>query len=341
MNCDRSVFRRTARDSAPRRRDAAAVLAVAIIGLFALLASACSTGDSSSDGSQSGDSVVVSHSRGDTTITGTPERIVTLGTQWLDTAQVFDVIPVGYVDNVALATGGTPGPWEGAELAGSTAIDARGDVLEQVAALQPDLILAPGFATDQTTYDQLSAIAPTIADIGDAQVQSWEELVTIMGRILGQEDRAQQVIGDVGGRIDALAAKYPGLRGKTFASIYLYSPSQLMVLADPNDGASALFTRLGMSLPSELVDMAGTAGRVSLSPERVSELTPDLLVATTGPGLESNLADLPGYGSLPAVQTNAVALLDLPAATGINIPSPLSLPYVLDQLEPALAAASG
>jgi iron complex transport system substrate-binding protein len=41
------------------------------------------------------------------------------------------------------------------------------------------------------------------------------------------------------------------------------------------------------------------------------------------------------------VESGAVAILDLPTAVAVNTPSPLSLPWALDELRPALEAAAG
>lgn len=314
------------------------LVVAATTGALALTIGACGSGGGADPAS--GPAVTIEHSMGSTTITGVPQRIVALGSQWLDATESLGVTPVGYIDNVAMTTGGTPAPWEPATLKDAKQIDAKSDIVEQVAALRPDLILAPGFATDKQTYDQLSKLAPTIPNLGTQQVEPWDKEVEIMGRILHKEDRAKQVVADVNSKIDALAQQNPGLKGKTFVTSFLASPTQLMVLADPKDGASALFERLGMQLPAHLVAEAGTAGRIALSPERLGDLDSDMLVITSPANLSDSVAQLPGYDQLPAVRKDAVAKVDLATGTGINVPTPLSIPYVLDKLTPALVNAA-
>jgi iron complex transport system substrate-binding protein len=51
-------------------------------------------------------------------------------------------------------------------------------------------------------------------------------------------------------------------------------------------------------------------------------------------------AEIPGYDARPAVQDGAVAVLDLAAVTGLNTPTPLSIPYSLERIRPALEAAA-
>ena len=61
-----------------------------------------------------------------------------------------------------------------------------------------------------------------------------------------------------------------------------------------------------------------------------------LLILTNG----ADVNDIPGYDLLPAVQDGAVAVLDIAGVTGLNTPSPLSIPYSLELIRPALEAAA-
>jgi iron complex transport system substrate-binding protein len=62
-----------------------------------------------------------------------------------------------------------------------------------------------------------------------------------------------------------------------------------------------------------------------------------LILLTNG----ADPADIPGYAALPAVADGSVALLDLAAVTGLNTPTPLSIPYSIERVRPALEAAAG
>ncbi|WP_227998477.1 hypothetical protein [Nocardia australiensis] len=77
----------------------------------------------------------------------------------MDTALALGVTPVGYVDNVAAASKTNP-PWEPDSLSSAKALNTTGNIAEQVAALEPDLILLDGFLADQKTYDELPELAP-------------------------------------------------------------------------------------------------------------------------------------------------------------------------------------
>ncbi|WP_067695798.1 ABC transporter substrate-binding protein [Nocardia jejuensis] len=317
-----------------RTRLVTAVMAGALtLGLVAC-------GSDSDEAAGSGEPVTITHTQGQTTINGTPKRIVALGNQWLDTAQSLGVTPVGYVDNVAILSKTQP-PWEPESLKSAKSLDTTGNLAEQVAALNPDLILVDTFIADAKTYGDMSKIAPTVPGLNKATVTPWSDQVRALGKILHATDKADKVIADLDARIDGIAQRNPGLKGKTFLSTWLGGPSQLMVLTDPNDGSSQVFTQLGMTIPKHLTEQSGSSGgRLSLSPERVDELDSDFLIAGYSPGQDEKYRQLPGYADLPAVKKNAVAFLTVLDITAINQPTPLALPYILDKIEPTLANAA-
>lgn len=322
---------KSVRTSRWARTMVAAVAATLTLGL-----AACG---SSSDDAGSGERVTITHARGETTIQGTPKKVVTLGNQWLDTALALDTVPVGYIDNVAIASKSVP-PWEPEKLKSAKSISSTANIAEQVAALEPDLILVDAFIADQKTYDELSRVAPTVPGLTKDAVGKWQDQVTTLGKILGKQDAATKVIAGVDDKIAGLVAANPGLKGKTFASTWLGSPSQLMVLTDPNDGSARVFAQLGMTIPQNLVDTHSAGGRLALSTERLDQLTADLLLAGAAPGMDEKYRQLPGYGDLPAVQKNTVVFMTTMEITAVNQPTALSVPYILDKLTPALSSVA-
>jgi iron complex transport system substrate-binding protein len=307
------------------------VAAVIVASSFALAAVSCGS-DTGSDSSSDG-AVVIEHKRGEAKVEGVPTRIVAIGNQWLDSVQALGITPVGYIDNIAIVSGGKKVPWEPESLQKATALKPGGEMVEQIAQLSPDLILAPGFLVDQPTYDKLSSLAPTITDLSDVEVDPWDKQVTALGKVLHKESEAEKVIAGVGEKIDAVAKKYPGLKGKSFLTCFLAGPTQLMVLADAKDGSSEMFVKLGMTVPEKLAQEANGA-RLALSPERLGELTADLVVATGAP---EPYQALPGYAELPSVQHGGIVFFSLVEISGLNQPTPLSVPYMLDKLDPTLA----
>ncbi|QSE78838.1 hypothetical protein [Rhodococcus koreensis] len=122
-------------------------------------------------------------------------------------------------------------------------------------------------------------------------------------------------------------------------SQFMFATGQLVVGADPDDGASAVFRRLGLTLPQALVDEAGaTGGRLALSPERVDALNADLVVMLPNGGTRDDLMALPGFDRLPSVQQGGLAVEDDATVVGFNTPSSLSLQYSLGRITPQLEA---
>jgi iron complex transport system substrate-binding protein len=312
----------------------------ALIAALVLLISACSSPEE--DDNAVGGPIQVNTPNGQVTINGTPERIVTLGTQWTDVALAFGITPVAYLDNVELLTK-APTPWVGDRLASSQSVDPARDVASQVAAVDPQLILATNFGDQQETYNKLQKLAPTIPSITGQQVDPWEDMVTFMGTVLRQPDKAKEIIDGVQGKIDGIKQDHPGLNGKTFALAYMFTNTQIQVFGDPNDGAATLFSDLGMAMAPTLLQTFQKNGepRFPISTENIPQMNADLLVVTANsPQMKSTLEGLPGYKNLTSVKDNAVSWLSVAEISGINQPSPLSLPYVLDKITPAFDAAA-
>jgi len=295
-------------------------------------------------GSASGEAVTVEHANGTATFETAPSRIVAFSSQWIDALLALGVTPVGYVGT---ATGGDDRqlyPWETALPTGVEQITASADgtvSIEQVAALTPDLILGDWSVTADN-YSQFDEIAPTIVMLGEAQVDRWEDQLTTLGQILRLEEDAQAVVDETYASIDEVAAEYPALQGRTFAlAQYLFSTQQLVIVADPEDGASDLFRRLGMELPEALVTAAAGQGRAMLSPEQVDLLSADLVVFLPNGGTEADLAAIPGWTELPSVRSGGMVYVDYATVVGFNTPSALSVSAVLQTIDGGLAAVSG
>ncbi|MBB5790138.1 ABC transporter substrate-binding protein [Jiangella mangrovi] len=286
------------------------------------------------DGAQA---ITVDHMFGSTEVTGVPQRVVTIDLQWTDVMLAMGVEPVGYsVDSFMPETGV---PWQDlpADAVGLPLDD--GPPIEQIAELQPDLIVGSYSIADEGVYDQLSGIAPTIAGLDAQQVTPWQDLLRTAGEILGEPDRAEEIIADVDGEVDAVAADLPGLEGKTFTLAQYIVGDSIYAVADEQDGSSVFFQQLGMTMYGPVKDEGESSGdtRIIVSTERSDLLQADLLAFLVNGGDESDLADIPGFDQLPGT----VAVLDYPTIVGLNTPSPLSLPYSLEQLRPYLEEASG
>jgi iron complex transport system substrate-binding protein len=322
-------------------------IAVAVLTAFLLVLGAAACGSDSDSGSSSSttagsssssegfEPVSVDHLYGTTEIAERPERIVSLDTQWTDVLTALGSTPVGYLADQMEGVL----PWQEGMLDDSTALTGGTAMpFEQIAALDPDLIVITYMLPSESDYGLLSDIAPTIATLNpNGSVDTWQSIAEVAGDVLGEQDAATDLVADVDGQVAAVAEEMPQLEGATFAFANYIAGDAIYVLTDPNDGANILFTQLGMVIPESLQALGGgEAGRAQLSLEQISMLDAEMLMMLTQ---GADPADIAGYDQLPAVQAGAVQIMDYPLAVALNTPTPLSIPYALELVEPTLAKA--
>jgi iron complex transport system substrate-binding protein len=283
--------------------------------------------------------IVIEHRFGTTELAETPERVVSVDLQWTDALLAVGVVPVGYLASPEADESGIY-PWEAGLLAESTPLEATDALpLEQIAALDPDLILVGYFAVEQDQFDQLVEIAPTIGLLGDQQVDDWQAQLDVIADVTGLHEEAAAARKDVEELVASAAADLPGLAGRTYALVnYVEGDGLFYVVADPADGASQLFYDLGMEIDPDLLAIEpGAFGRIELSFENVGMLQADMLIVFAQTG---DPADVPGWDTLPSVRSGVVVALDFTGVVGLNTPTPLSIPYSLDLIRPTLELVS-
>ena len=289
--------------------------------------------------------VTIEHTFGSTTIEEEPERVVVLGWSGQDVLYALGVQPVGMPSYPY--GGGDDGvlPWndEYYDPATTTLLDtADGPPLEQIAALRPDVILAPYEGFDQGVYDDLSGIAPTVAYPGEPWTTPWREQTAIIGQALGREDEAEELIADTEAQVAAVAAEHPEFEGLDFA--YTSLGAEALYLYLPTDPRVQLIEDLGLTVAPSVEELgAGSEGTfyAQLSLEQAPAIESDVLIGFTD-GLSADEAltsDL--YSSVPAIERDsAVVMDDQTVAAAASSVSVLAIPYVLDELVGGLADAA-
>ncbi|KMY49911.1 ABC transporter substrate-binding protein [Peribacillus loiseleuriae] len=139
---------------------------------------------------------IVKHAAGETTIIGTPKKIVTLYQGANDTAVALGVKPVGVVES-----------WDQqpiyeylrSDLEGTTILGQELQPnLEEISKLKPDLIIASKYRHEKI-YPQLSKIAPTIMD---DTVYEWKDTLNIMADALNKQDKAVELLAEWDTRVE-------------------------------------------------------------------------------------------------------------------------------------------
>lgn len=303
------------------------------------LAPACGGGG----GGASAGGRVITHKYGETEISGTPERIVTVGLTEQDFLLALGVAPVGTREWF----GEFPGalwPW---------AREALGDrplpeVLpvdelnfEQISMLGADLILGTNSGLTQEEYDTLSEIAPTVAqpaEYADFGVP-WQEMARIIGRAVGREDRAEELVPEIEARFDEARQNNPEFEGST--GLLAADLEDGSVYAYAEGPAPRFLTQLGLELLPETEEavFSETRDPVPLSLEQLELLDADVLVMGVYGG--GSVAEKPVFQSLAVAEEERTLFLpEMSLVNGaITFSSLLSLPIALEEMVPRIASA--
>lgn len=342
----------------PAPRLARAALAAAAL---ALTLAACSSGASgASDGASSAPStpaaesstaafpVTIDDALGGATIDEQPERVVAWGWGAADAVLALGVVPVAIPHQSYGGDADGVLPWIREAVAGMgaqlpTVLPDSGDDVpyEAIQAAEPDVILAPYSGLTQEQRDTLTAIAPVVAYPDQPWATPWRDVVTIVGKALGRDAEAAAVLEGIDDQVTAARDAHPELAGHTVAAVwdtgttfYVYTP------ADPR---VQFLTDLGLvSAPSvETLDSGESSFYLTLSHERLSELTSDLLVVYGSTQEEADAFLTAPYAQvMPQVTGRAVAqLIGTELIASVSPPTALSITWGLDRTVDALSTA--
>ncbi|TDW15345.1 iron-siderophore ABC transporter substrate-binding protein [Kribbella kalugense] len=321
-------------------------LVVLIVLLLAL--AGCGTDEKQQvASSQSGGAfpVTIKNKYGDTVVEQAPKRVVTVGLVEQDALLALGVVPVATTEWF----GEKPGalfPWAKAKL-GDAAVpqvlsDKDGIQFEKIAALRPDLIIGLYAGITADDYKKLTAIAPTVAQpvgVPDYGV-AWQVVARTVGQAVGKPQQADELVKGIEKRFADVRAQHPEFKGKP---ALMASPYEGYFVYGTQDPRSRLLTDFGFSLPAGLDKVIGDKFGGNVSAERVSLLDQQAVVWFPSKGGTAKLKADPLYKNLK-VRTEGRDVFveedyDDQLYGAVSFVSVLSLPIVLDELVPKLAAA--
>jgi len=287
--------------------------------------------------------VTIEHKFGATTIDEEPHRVVSVGFNEHDFLLALGVVPVGLRDWFGDQPNGV-WPWAQDELG-----DAEPEVLssgelnfEQIAALDPDLIVGVWSGITEQDYELLSGIAPTVAqpDTYADYGTPWQEQTRILGTATGRAEQAEQIVDDLEQRFAATRADHPEWEGQTASVAFVTEDGPGAYSSQ--DTRSRIMADLGFTIPD--VNDAGGADAffLELSPEDLSALDVGVLVWVIGSEEETDriIEGLPTRTSLDAYREGREVFADLELTGAFSHGSPLSLDYALERLVPEVRAAA-
>lgn len=307
-----------------------------------------SNSEASTDAARTGTSsvfpVTITHKFGDTKIASAPKRIVVVGnggTDDIDALYALGVTPIA-VSKDSLSPDGIY-PWLKDEIdtQKTKLLDTLNGVdYEEIASLQPDLILATSDFTLDKDYEKLSAVAPTIGYATAWGRQSWQEHVEVVGRAVGKEEQAEKVIEETEGGIAAIKAKHPALDGRTYSLSIGNTPAKIYTIASETDFAAKLMSELGLGLTPSVKNIKTVNGSPTgeLSFEQLDKLDADLaIIAFTTKDLQKAFESSALVKNMSAVKDDHYFVTDAQTISQLRSPSVLGIPWALNNLEPAFA----
>lgn len=314
--------------------------------------SACGTQASPDTKTQSAtyEPVSVTHMYGTTKIEKLPQKIVCLGWGSTDALLSLGIIPVAFNKQETSVDGQMViFPWiqkalenlgahEGSKNYPKLLNDQESQYIQEVAALQPDLICAKISGMTQEDYEQLSKIAPVIAP-EEAWMDGWVDTLDTYAKILMLEDKAREVKEHVQAQFDAVKQRHPEWVGKTYAT-GAFATATGWSAYNKKDNRSVMLEGLGLAMyPGvEQAFAKETSFYLEWPSERASEVDPDLLWSWV---IDAETVDMlksdPLLSQMPALRDDHAVLVaydtDMPYVSAMSNTSALSIPWILERLE--------
>lgn len=330
-------------------------LPLALVAALMLVLAGCGS-DSDSGSSDSGSTtraaadpgafpVTIENKFGKTTIEQEPKRVVVAGYREQDALLALGVVPVATTEWY----GKHPGaifPWAKDELGSAklpTVLQATdGYEIEKIAAQRPDVIIAIYSGLKKKDYDALSKIAPVVAqpkglvDYGT----SWQQETLLTGQAVGRNEQAKQLVASTEKLIADAAAEHPEFKGQTAANVTDY---QGVYVYGPEDVRSRMLVDLGFTYPKELENAFPDDFGGQLSDEKIDAIDVGALVwFADGDRTPAQLKKEPVYAELNVRKEgrDIFVLGDDRVYEATSFPSVLSMPTLLKELVPRLAAAA-
>jgi iron complex transport system substrate-binding protein len=337
-----------------------ALVLVAFLLVFAF--AGCSKGDSPSDEASDKTSdtssdekypITITHAFGETVIESKPERIVSIGWGNQDVPLALGIVPVGISEaNYGALEGDRLLPWtleKIKELGGDPVVfdDTDGLDFEAINEVNPDVIIAASSGITQEEYNTLSEIAPVVAYQGEPWQTLWRDQILQDAVGIGMEEEGKQLVSDLDDRIAEAVSAYPQIKGKTAAFLY-FDPSDLSTFSiyTPSDPRCAFLTDLGLTIPSSVTTLAETSDSfyLQLSAENFDKMSDVDIILTwasgDGAGMLETLQNDPLIGEIPAVKNGSIVLLAEGPIAASQTPSPLSIPWAIDEYVSLIAEAA-
>jgi len=181
---------------------------------------------------------------------------------------------------------------------------------ESVLRYRPDLVLAASFTRPETlALLKRAGVRLVVLDRFDTLEDIYASL-RVLGRELGQEARAEALITQCRGRVDALAARLKDVKPVRVlsAGVYPFTSGAGTTFQDLCDHAGAL----------NVATEAGLKGHAPTPSEKLLVWNIEVLVASGDERIRGRLAEIPHYRALPAFKAGRVVTIPGPMMSSIS-----------------------
>lgn len=271
---------------------------------------------------------------GQVEITEEPKRIVALGWGDAETVLSLGFEPVGASDWLAFGDDGV-GPWlEGAYETSPTIIGTMELDYEQIAALEPDLILDVKSSGDEERYKRLSEITKTIGvpEGGDNYLTSSEDQVRMIAKALGKEDEGDALLKEVDAAFEKAAEENPEFSDQTIV-VGAYDSSGFGAYVE-GDSRIDFATRLGFNTKDEIEELDNENFYISVADEQLELLDADLTVILPIWIDPSEVTNNELYQKIPSVLDGRSIILDADTSNAFSTGTIPALLWTIENLTP-------
>ena len=226
--------------------------------------------------------VTVAHPAGETTIEALPERVFLTDVRWeMAWVTALGVTPMGYT---GFANGGQWGDadWLGDPLPDSVVyFETTAEYnYEEIAALEPDLIIHTGVVGRDAVVDTLSESAPVVTHAGDTLESRGRPIAEALGRM----DRYEEILDELAEEVAQFNTELDDSATEASVSFFLFFPDgQIALYGGDWWAADFLYGQLGLQLPPgyDDLDFPENGDELLLSPEQIESVSGDILVCMT------------------------------------------------------------
>jgi iron complex transport system substrate-binding protein len=271
-----------------------------------------------------------------------PRRVVALGWSDAETALALGVEPVGASDWLGVGGDGL-GPWvtqrytTPPRMLGTTEVD-----LEQVAALEPDLILDTRASGDRERHDRLAQLGVPVVGVppgGENYLTGWRDQLRMVGAALGRPAEAERLRAQLEDRFRAARAQHPAIAGATVVAGAKNTLGEYSAYVG-RTGRVEFLRELGL-VNSPAVESRGSGNfSVPISRERTDLLDARVTVMQAISGDPAEITGDPLWRTVPSVAAGrGVVLSDRSVSDAYASSSVPGQLYALDRLVEPIAAA--